>query len=147
MPQNYFQSLTILWFALMLGQIIFLIIFRFVIPVEPIPELQGMLEYIACAAMVGAMMVSPIIYKQLIDKAQHQDLAAKKVTYRTANIIKGAMLEGANLFCIIAYGMTQTYWLLFVILGGLTWFYLQMPSRLKFINEVSLTAEEQLEAQ
>lgn len=101
-------------------------------------DLQNMLEYVAVGALGPILMVSQILYKQQIQKARDADISEEQKLnlYQTANILKGAFIEGGNLFCIVAYMLTGRQWLVIVVVAVLGIFFMQRPSLQKYQMDI-----------
>lgn len=135
-----FMKLNIIWFALMLGQTIFLIVSLFVSRLIQIEDdLFNMLfAYIAAGILVSLLLASQAVYKKQIQKIKDADTSedSKLSVYQNANIIRAALMETGNLLCIVAYMLTNTQWLIVVIVAVLGLFFTQKPSRQKFKTEI-----------
>lgn len=137
---QFFKQLTILWLALMISPLMILVVF-FVISqdIPPNIELQGIFEWIALAMFFLALLSTQAIYPILLKKAkdaENQDL--KMQSYQSANIIKWVLLESSSLFTAVAYLLTQTQWLIALVLGMAFWMFLQRPTPEKYRNEVEM---------
>lgn len=139
MKEDFFKRLNLIWFALLGGQVMFLGVVLLVLKDQSVnSELQGLLDYVAVVALLPAVFMSQFLYKQAIQKIKENKLSnqEKLTAYQTATIIKGALLEGGNLFCIVAYMLTNTQWLIIVIVAVLGFFFTQKPSIQKFDTEL-----------
>lgn len=139
MKEIFLKRLNLIWFALLGGQVMFLGVVLLVFKGQLVnPELQGLLDYVAVVVLFPAVFMSQFLYKQAIQKIKGDQLSPqeKLTAYQTATIIKGALLEGSNLFCIVAYMLTNTHWLVIVIVAVLGFFFTQKPSLQKFDTEL-----------
>jgi hypothetical protein len=139
MKEGFITKLTFIWFALIFGQVLFLCILLFVVQEGGFaPELKGMLEYVAVGSLLPMLLMSQVLYKKQMQKAANSDTSEedKLAMYQTATIIKGGLMEGGNLFCLVAYLMTGVQWLIVPIVAVLVLFFMQRPSVQKFDFEM-----------
>lgn len=139
MKEDKIRILDIIWLGLMGGQVIFLMVVLLVLKGQAVQEgLQGTIDIAAAAFLVPSLIMSQILYKKFIQKAKESNAGLKQnlASYQTANIIKGALMEGGNLFCIVALMVTNSQWLVIPIVIVLGFFFLQRPSANKFDNEL-----------
>ncbi len=142
-----FRSLTIIFFALLIGQFVFLAVAFFVRAgesMEDAPELVEPFRYLV--PIMAAMMIplSHIIARRITDKgAEAPDLVSKLVSYQTSSIVRFAMHEGPALFGIVAFLSTGDEFFLYVVGGVILLFLLNIPSREKAITALRLNDDEQ----
>jgi len=135
MKENKIKTLDMIWLALMGGQVIFLMVTLLVLKGDLADKgLQGMIDLIAVAFLVPSLIMSQILYKKFIQRAKDSKatLPEKLAIYQNATIMKGALMEGGNLFCIVALMLTNSQWLVIPIVVVLGFFFLQRPSVNKF---------------
>ena len=138
-PNAQILQLRIIWFAFMTAPVMFIIVTTIAQVDITMPDLIGFFEYIAIAVVIGFSTISQFLYSNFVQKASESDIQQKIQTYRTANILKGAMLEGAMTFSIVAYLLTHINWLPALIAGVLVWMFLQSPSLDKFKQDMAVT--------
>ncbi|HAS46303.1 MAG TPA: hypothetical protein DCS93_37830 [Microscillaceae bacterium] len=135
MKENRIRTLDIIWLALMGGQVVFLMVTLLVLKGDMAQEnLQGMIDVVAVAFLVPSLLMSQILFKKFIQQIKDSEVALpeKLNRYQTATLIKGALIEAGNLFCIIALMLTDSQWLVIPIVAVLGFFFLQRPSVNKF---------------
>ncbi len=138
--ENFFTSLNIIFFALFAGQIIFFIVGLFLIQsgnITVMPELDTVFMFVMPVVVLSAMIASKFIYTKLVGNFnKSSSLKSKMNSYRTNNIIKLAILEGANIFSISIMIITANYFYaaFFVIL--ITLFFFNRPTKEQFIMEM-----------
>jgi hypothetical protein len=143
MQKNYFQSLNIVWLAITSAPIIVLIVLTVIAQGSaPQADLKGLFDYLAAGLVVSMVFGSSMVYTQMLNQHKNGDLAKKMQGFRTATIVKGAMLEGSSLFCAIAYFLTQTIWLLPIPLAIFLLMLMQRPTRERFTNEMEVSASD-----
>jgi hypothetical protein len=132
------KSLRIIWFTLMMGQVMVLVITH-VIQLESLPLAQVGLPLMAAVGLftLFLLVLVKIIHKKGIEKIKKEtDFKTKTDQYRTLKIIQGAMVEGGNLSCMLAVFLTGIKYGLIVSAIIFLWFVIEMPSIEKFEQEV-----------
>jgi len=145
---NYFSILIILFFALLSGQTIYFIAGLFLIQSGNMNGFSGLnivFMFVTPLVVFSSILASKFIYtKQITEFDKSSSLEKKMVSYRKTNIIKLALLEGANIFNISVMIITASYFFaaLFVILIIL--FLLNRPTKEKFIMDYEVSADDEL---
>jgi hypothetical protein len=118
--KNSFQVFTIIYVAILVGQLIFAgVVFLLNDGVmESSRGIEGVFEITGIAILVGAFTASIFIFQNLINKAaKERDLDTKIDKARSAYIVRWALLEGAGLFLLV--GLLLTGNTLFLMLFGI----------------------------
>ncbi|HCY74937.1 MAG TPA: hypothetical protein DHV28_03380 [Ignavibacteriales bacterium] len=145
-PANYFSTLNILFMSLLSGQVIYFIVGLFLIQSGNINGFGGMntiFMFITPVVVLSSILASKFIYtKQVAEFDKSLPLENKLVSYRTASIIRLALLEGANIFNISIMIITTSYFFagLFVIITTL--FFFNRPTKEKFIMDYEVSSED-----
>lgn len=94
---------------------------------------------IAFLVNAAAILIGPMLARSMV-RSRHAgtDLATMIRPYVTGNIVKFALLEGALLFTIICYMLTNNYLFLLMVLFSYVVFMLRFPSRLRFAEQMGL---------
>lgn len=144
--KSYFSQLTILFFALVAGQLLFVGVAFFLNQqgsIEPLPELEDIMKIIVPLAAVAAVGGSTFLGRGLLAQIPKDSGLKKKLNqYRSAFIVKMAMHEGVSLLAIVTYMLTGQ--VLFLAVSGVI-IALQMmmtPKPERTIEELGLTGEE-----
>jgi hypothetical protein len=107
--KEYFKSIRIIYFALLIGQLLFAGVSFFLnqgIMFQP-NDLRDTLIYIVPIVIINAMLLSNFLYKRKITGIKKlEKLTQKMGEYRISLIARLAPLEGASLFSIVAYFLT-----------------------------------------
>jgi hypothetical protein len=106
-------------------------------------ELNTIFIFITPVVVLSSITASKFIYsKQVSEFDKTLPLENKLISYRTNNIIKLALLEGANIFNISVMIITANYLFaaLFIIIVVL--FLLNRPTKEKFIMDYEISAED-----
>ncbi len=142
---EYFKKLSILYFALLGGQLLFAGVVYFLLSPAPTTfDDGGTFLYIVPAVAVSCVIMSNFLFKNLLNSAKNKsDLSDKFMSYQTAVLVRLALLEAPVLLAIVAYLLTGRLGLLGV--GALViLFYLTVrPSKAKAAQELGLSPSEQ----
>ena len=141
-----FQQLNVLYYALLGGQLLFAGVVYFLLS-------NDMTAHAPPAASVFQWLVPPVILagagaayllnrRRQAQLYQLTDLPGKADHYRNSVIIRSALMEGANLFAVIAalIDVNMTYLLYFAV--GLLAFVYFRPSKEEFSSAYDLNAAE-----
>ncbi|HEY9113414.1 MAG TPA: hypothetical protein VIN10_01860 [Bacteroidales bacterium] len=143
----YFKALTIMYFALIAGLVFFGIVALFLVQSGQISdtgdELRNIFLFVAPLFLVGGVFGSTIMFKKgLVEAKNKTELLEKLNFYRSALIVRYALLEGPAFFTTVVYlitgdllflGMTALIIVIFLIIN---------PSPEKAINDLELSYEE-----
>lgn len=146
--KNYFHTLNIIFIALLSGQTIYFFVGLFMIQsgnIDGFGGLNTMFMFITPIVVLASILASKFIYtKQVTEFDKSLSLENKLVSYRTANIIRLALLEGANIFNVSIMIITANYFFaaLFIIIIAL--FFINRPTKEKFIMDYEVSADDAL---
>jgi hypothetical protein len=146
--KQYFRSITILYFGLLIGQVAFAAITLYLnlgLLFQPDDSLRDIFIYIVPIFVVNGFVTGHLIYKSRLKKIKnYSSLTSKMGEYRSAMIIRFAMLEGASLFAIIVYLLTAD--LIFMAMTGLivAYFIILKPTVDKITMDLELNSTERL---
>jgi hypothetical protein len=146
--EKFFTTMNILFFALMSGQTIYFVIGLFLIQSGNMEGFGGMntiFMFITPVVVLSSILASKLIYtKQAANFDKNLSLENKLVSYRTANIVRLALLEGANIFNISIMIITSNYFFAALFLIIIALFLLNRPAKAKFILEYEISADDAL---
>jgi hypothetical protein len=144
-PPSQVKTLLILHFALLLGQVFFLIIAAFLVYSGSFPAEMGKYagELILAAALLEiiAVIIARIVFKKKLKKINNEmfTLSQKMEKYRGANITRWAILEAAALLTIIFFLLTNQ-WLILVIAAALLFiFFTTRPTAPNIASDLQVT--------
>lgn len=145
--QQYLRSLNIIYLALFAGQIMFLLVAFYLTSTQVFGDAGDVLTEVYMIAVpliiAGGLASSFFVTKMLLGSVkQLTTLKEKLERYRSAMIVKYALLEGPAFFAIVCYLITAHY--LFAALAGLMMvvFLVNKPSAEKIAAELEFTREE-----
>lgn len=146
--KNFFQTLNVIFISLLSGQIIYFFIGLYMIQSGNIDGFGGMntiFMFITPIVVLSSILASKFIYsKQVSEFDKSLFLENKLMSYRTANIIKLALLEGANIFNISVMIITANYSFTALFLIIIVLFFFNRPTKEKFIMDYEVSAEDAL---
>jgi hypothetical protein len=94
---------------------------------------------------LSSILASRFLYsKHIASFDKSFSLESKVLSYRTGNIIKLALLEGANIFNISVMIITASYFFAALFIVIISLFLLNRPSKEKFILDFEISAEDAL---
>ena len=111
-PQQSLRTLRIIWAALLMGQVVFLVIVMWLIR-QPADrpaidaDLRRTLLIICAAWLVMALPIGYFIRMKAYEKGRTPDGAVAPSSYATGNIVLFALCEGASLFAIVGILLTR----------------------------------------
>lgn len=141
---QYLKALQILYFALLAGSFIFIIVFYF-LPQDKENLLPQDGLAIRIPILVFILLASAFFLgRNRIEAARNQNtLQEKMVAYRAAVIIRWALLEGSVLLASVFFFLSRNLLLLTVALIGWAVLAIFYPSRDRIITDLDLSTEEQ----
>lgn len=147
-PKTFFKTISIIFLALFLGQVLFGIVafFNSKNPKFSLTSGNDPLFYIVPVFIISCAVIGFLLYKKIIGNAvQKTNLAEKLGGYQAAFIVRSALTEGPSLFSIVGFMVEQN--LLFLVLAGLNivYFISFRPNRLKLEEDLNLSYEDKAE--
>jgi hypothetical protein len=146
-PGEYFKMITVLHYAMLMGQVIFGIVAFYIVSGGQIAEngsqLNDTFRVIVPLMIMGGLTASWYFTRTRIEAMPAKSgLIEKLVQYRTVFIIKLALLEAPSLLAIVAFLLTGNF--LYLALAGLVIlvFVINRPTKFKIANELKLDQEE-----
>ena len=138
-----FKQLKITFFALATGQIIYFVITLILIQDEAVilnKDFSTVGGFVVPLVVVIMVVASKLIYTRMVNSNNQANDEEKLITYRTSNIVKFALLEGANMFSITFYLLTGDFLYvgMFIIIMGI--FFVNYPGKEKFMADFGLSA-------
>ncbi len=144
--KKFFSLLNILYYALFVGNILFIAIAYWIVQSESIdsfiPQSENML-LIAAILVSGLIMASNLIFKKKLPKIQlMNEIQEKTKAYLLIFIIRISFLQSASFIATIFYLLTSNT-LLLALAGLIIFLFLTIkPSQKRIIFEMKLTKEQ-----
>lgn len=146
MQNNFLKTITLIYYALLAGQIMFLAV-AYLLNSNQISskkhEMYDIFIIIVPILIGSGLFLSNFIFKMLIGKIeQNTSIENKLMTYRSALIIKYALMEGPSLFAIVAFLISGNAIFLAFSAVMILAFILQRPNRDKIVQNLNLNGKE-----
>lgn len=147
--KELFRQINILYFALLAGQILFCTVVVFAI-LDPETRQTGWPEA-PFGLLVPVLLagIIPLVFfinnRQLQQAPAQENLSAKIGHYRTLVILRSALIEGANLFCLVVLLLENNSTFLIFFGAGLLLFLYFRPSVNEFLQHYQLSGAEKTE--
>lgn len=131
---DYFKSLTVLFTALIAGQLIFAAMAGYLVLSGAVEsrykDIENVLFILVPVLIIIGRLGGNMIFKTKI-RSIHSTMGLKEKldTYRTAFIIRCAMLQGSVIFAVIIFMLTQVIEMMAFVAGGIFLFYLLKPNK------------------
>jgi len=145
---DYFRSLIIVFYGLIIGQVFFGLISFFLVSTKNFnsdgADLRSVFIYVVSIFCLAGFILSNLIFKnrlKAIDKKS--SLMIKLNAYRAALILRYALLEGPSMFAIVVYLVTGD--IIFILLATLMvlYFLTIRPNREKVIKDLDLNPNDE----
>jgi bacteriorhodopsin len=144
MQNSFLKTMRIIFFALLAGQIIFMAVAFFTVNNNPPQSQSDDLFNIMVPVAIGfGLFMSGMLFKQLIGKIKNDASFEQKLeAYRSALIIRYALLEVPSIFSTVAYLFSGN--IIFLAFSGvmILAFLMNMPSRDKATQDLNLSSIE-----
>jgi hypothetical protein len=134
------KQLIIIYFALIMGQVLFASVVYFIMGEESSSDsFFGLVVPILSISTIG---LSYFFYNKRKESGRNlKSLSGKINHYKVSNFIRFALMEGGNLFALVAVLLTNSmYFYLFFGLG-MAAFLMAKPSQEGFINDYGISGE------
>jgi hypothetical protein len=145
---TYFRSLLIVFYGLIIGQVFFGLISIFLVNTNNFKsegeDLRSVFIYIIPVFALGGFILSNVIFKNRLKAIDRKSgLMIKLNDYRTALVVRYALLEGPSLFAIVVYLVTGDS--IFILLAAfiVLYFLTIRPYREKAISDLDLDSNEE----
>jgi len=139
-----FTTILIIHVALLIGQVLFAAVCLSITPTKGFSfNISDTFTLVATVLAAGGFTVSTFLYRAQLNVALGKDTAQGKLTYYlNAIIMRAAPLEGASLFCIVAYMLNGN--LFFIIIAGIIILYFAMviPTKDRVLSTLNLSAAD-----
>lgn len=148
--KDHFRNLNLMFTALSIGQLLFLVIVLYVVVGEmnvgsPLPIDQQTLLIASAVGFLAVAYAARGLGNFFRNKAvkEKQALEQKVTTYRSSLITRWALVEGFNLFILIMAFLQEDKSLLLVFGAGLVVFFSLKPSAPAFAEAYELNLQEE----
>lgn len=150
MNSNYLKSLRIVYFALAMGIVLFMLVTLFLnsangpLAENDISPLQRTPFLIALIVLTGAVFIifRAIFPKKLEAIKALPSLEKKLAAWRELCVLQGALIEAPAFFAIVLFLLIGNFVLLVWPVAGIVLFWITQPTREKLISEANLSPAE-----
>ena len=144
MKKPSFKTIQIIYASLIIGVIAF---FAFTVDTIPIKNFEyddhTIFTLIVPIFFIIGVFLSHFLFQKSITKIKPADSLFSKLTqYQTANIMRGAPLEGIGFIAIVATSTTANYYYLIYGLLAILLMLVFFPTKNKFLNLIHLDATD-----
>lgn len=144
---NNFRGISIVYYALLIGQVLICFILFFLTTSESNPTLDmsfGDIKQLLVLLLVpAAIMISHYLYSKKIREGKKLSGYGEKIMhFRESSVLRWALLEGVNLINLIFFFLSQNYFFLLTFGFGFLFFLFARPSEDGFIEDYKLDYEE-----
>lgn len=144
-----FNQINIVYYSMLAGQIIFCAVIVFALQ-DPETRQSGWPE--APFGLIVPVMLAgllPLVFfinnRQLSQASDQENLPSKVAHYRTLILLRSALIEGVNLFCLISLLLENNSTFLIFFGAGLLLFLYFRPSVNEFLQYYQLNGSEKTE--
>lgn len=143
--KSYIKSLQIIFIAIGIGQL--MLAFVFLIDQKEtyfsFKEDINPLHFMAPIFAVSAILISEIFFKQSIKQLKKKELLGLKLNgFKTALIVKLAILEGAAIISVIGFSINGNLYFMMIFGVMLAFYIIQFPTAQKTIKALELNDED-----
>jgi len=147
--KNGVKALTIIHKAMLLGQLIFgticfYLVYTKAVSINPLDELDKVLQVIAIILSVAGYLIGNVLFKKKLIIAKNLNTGAteKFALYQAASILQWALIEGPSLFSIICFFLTNNYAFLALAAALVLLFTMMVPSKTKIAFQLAISEDE-----
>lgn len=145
----FVRLLTILHYALLIGQVLFAIILFSVVYFGnfakfSLEELSGTFLGICITLGLAAFLGGKFLFDKKLEAISNSSgtLNSKSELYRGTCISRWAVMEGVTLFSLVIFFMTGNYWIISVAIVMILLFFTLRPTTDKIAEDLKTTVEE-----
>lgn len=143
---DQFKMVQIIFFALLSGQLVFLLIAVLLVQSGEISTNDNLfliLLIVDLMIVFPSLTVGPMFYRSFINKAKSGLSVEEKFNlYRQGIIIKLALVEAPTIFSIVDYLLTGSFIFLIIAVGVLVLFFFHKPTIEKFAEDFNIPLSE-----
>jgi MFS family permease len=146
--KDFFRTLQIIFLGLIIGQILFGLVSLFLNQTEdwkPVAaELKQVFIYIVPVFVIGGYLGGKMLFKRSMRAAQKKaGLSVKLSDYRSACIVRYALLEGPSMLALISYLITGELSFLVMAAFIIAIFLTIIPTPQKAITDLALDLNDE----
>lgn len=144
-PQLAARQLSLVYFALLTGQIIFGAVVYFIIPSGSVDVSLGIrttLLVVVATVALGAIAGTSVLFSARVERIrQQEDIGMRLRAYMTLNIIRYAVYEAPTLIALAGYTITASPLFLGIAVLLIAVFITLKPSLSRMSNDLGIAIE------
>lgn len=144
---DFFRGLRIVHLAIMAGVLLFMGVVYFVVGPKVTDEsLYDTFRYLVPGLAIAAIFTGRFISQKMTEGLHsNTELSQKLMTYRTASIVRWALIDGVALLSIVAYMLTGNTVMILVALACVAYLFTQRPSPQAAATALQLDQSERID--
>jgi len=141
--KEFFKSIQILHAAMFFGMVMIMIILKFIVGIKDTSDGDLLFPAMGIGLAISSLVLGQIIFNNRMEtlKKERITVAEKLEAYRSAFIIKLALLEGPALFCLVLHFLNGNPLLFYTFLFILIIFAYERPIEARIKQQLNLHAE------
>lgn len=144
---GFLRAMKVTYWALFLGQFIFAGLTFYINVNDPIQygeqDPNDLFSYVVPMMVLGGIIGGHFLSKTAIQKAKEKASFKEKLeSYRAALIIRYALMEGPNLFCIVAYLLSSNIVFMYIAISVMVFYLFFFPKTNQLISDLELNGKE-----
>jgi hypothetical protein len=147
--QTYLRPTVVIFYAMLVGQVMFLLVSYFLVYVADgstggfSPELHTSLQYVVPVLTAASVGLAYLLYQYKLKSVRaQQTLAAKLRGYQAAVVQRTAMLNGGAVFLIVSFMLTGLLYYVVLYAVQLAVFMLWRPSLQAAADDLQLDGKD-----
>lgn len=146
--EQFLRSITIIYFALLMGQILLVGTFTFlklglgITSTEDIGELKFIFQIIIPVGLIFGFGMGQFLMNKRLPSIRQLSFTEKLNQYRSLLIIRCALLEGFILFAAVVYYLSDDYIFLGYVFLGVMGFLFLRPTRFKLQEDLEINLSD-----
>lgn len=148
--RQYLRTLKMMHTTMLIGMIVFTVVVVVMMTSttifgESADAIHNVMKFVAPLVAVATFLGSGVLFKQRIDsvRTSNTTLRFRLEQYRTASIMRWAMLEGGVMTSLVGLLLTKNYYYAIFIFLLLVFFFLYAPSSEKIKTQLELNSADQ----
>lgn len=145
---GFLRALKVIFWSLFTGQFIFACVSFYINRYHPIDysgvnHPNDVFSYIVPMLILSGIIGGYFLSQRAIQHAKEKhSFKEKLISYRSALIIRYALMEGPNLFCLVAYFLSSNLIFMYLSIAVMAYFLLSFPTSDKLIKDLELKEVE-----
>lgn len=145
---GFLRALKVTYWALFTGQFVFACVSFYINFNNPIAYAEDhhpndIFSYIVPMIILGGLIGGHFLSQKAIQNAKEKLAFKEKLeSYRAALIIRYALMEGPNLFCLVAFLLSSNLVFMYLAIAVMGYYLFSYPKTDKLISDLELNSKE-----